>query len=183
MRFFLSILSLTFLAACIKVEPESIQQNERFNIPAFFKAEAKRLNKIKKLKVQKTVLQNGKTEEQQTKIEDWNKELAIFQKHNIHKPQVFEEYEEEKDILEGGKYRLTYQTKNPKLKLKQLELWLNQENQLEKIVLQQKALNQVYESDYELSYQPQIGYTIKKLQKVVLFKENSFQVKLRFMNE
>lgn len=183
MRFFLSILSLSLLCACIKVEPQNFQQEKRFDLPAFFETEAKRLHEIKDLNVRKTVLQNGKTEEQKTKIEDWNKELTIFKKYNIHKPQVFEEYQEKRENLDGGKYHLTYQTKNPKLNLKQVDLWFNQDDQIQEIILKQTALNQVYESDYKLSYKPEEGYTIEKLQKVILFEKDRFQVILRFLEE
>jgi hypothetical protein len=183
MRIIIYLLSFLLLSSCIKLDPQTTAEETRFDIPAYFKKEITRLEKMQNLKVEKITLQNGQKERKEMQIQDWKKELTLFSKYNIHKPQVLEEYDEQKEDLDGGKYSLTYQTKNPKLGLKEVVIIYNAAQEVEEIRLEQKANNQVYESSYLMSYIPSKGYLISKQQKVVLFDENRFEVELRFLND
>ncbi len=178
------LLLLLLLTACIKNDQTTVQDtSERFNLPAFFDKEIKRLSDNGSLKIEKRIRQNAQEELKVQKIENWEKELQLFSTYNIHEAIHQDDYDSSKIVLDNGNYHLTYQSINPKLALKHLTLHYNKQKELQKLEMQIEKQNQVYSSYYQLNYQPQSGYRIKKKQKVLLFPIDSLEVQANFVNE
>jgi hypothetical protein len=178
----LFLLSLFIISAC---QQDKVLINNAadhfFDLPAYFQAEAERLSKIEGLKVRKTVLLDGKSDSKELQIEDWNKELALFAKIQIHSPTQREKYRVDSTIVVSEQLKTVhYQSDDKKANAKSVLLYFKN-NELIKIEIQTHSENEVYDAEQQLVYEAAKGFSITKDQKVTLLKQHQYAISLEFL--
>jgi hypothetical protein len=179
-KIFVTVVTMILFYSCSKPEMKTLDKNNNYpDIPAFFKAEAERLSIKKGLKVQKSTVLNDKKESKISNIKDWNAEFSMFFRYKIHESaqrpyyKVTEEgnkvlFETSVDAMQLKKITVVYSDKTSR-KIKSLEMEIIQNNE-------------VYGSKMTVNYDIEKGYSINKKQKVILFTEDIFEIKLNFLD-
>jgi|GEM_PF-6724978 len=175
----LSILLAIGLSACQTKTTEAPKGPKYFDLPAYFEAEAQRLNEELPT-YQKFILAKGQRDTIKGKAVDWEKELAIFGREQLHEPAVREDYKRDSITLANG-YRISYQSLVEKRNLQRLVLEYGPQKELKELQLTLNQNNSVYSGQSKLIYWPQKGYQLHKDQKVVSFDSAQYRIQLHFM--
>lgn len=178
----LFLLSLLIFSAC---QQEKVLINKAsdhfFDLPAYFQTEAERLSKIEGLTVQKTVLLDGRSESKELQIEDWNKELALFAKIQIHSPTQREKYRVDSSFMDNEDLKIVhYQSEDKKASAKSVQLFYKN-NKLKKIEIVTHSENEVYTAEQQLVYEADKGFSIEKNQKVTLLQQHKYAISLEYL--
>lgn len=166
---------LLILSSCANQESVVVEKsNEKpfFDIKGFFEEE---IAKSKLSKIKKTVRINGATETKILTDFDLNKELSMFLNSDINKPSLFDKY----NVFETD-YSLTYKTTDEALAVQRIKIIKDDNGQTSKIIINRKADTQIYTSDKALTYEPNVGFSIKNAQKVMLSNEKDYEIEVRF---
>jgi hypothetical protein len=168
---FSSLFFLSFvLFACQPNNADSDKQkivvNPFFDLKSFFETEIKTHLK-NKIMVKKTVTINGKAETKDVEIKDWNEELKPFFNADINKPAWFGKYQMTEKPLSNNSTLKTYQTKEKNLKTKQLSIIQNDSTKNVQLNILTSDHTAVTESDTQLLYDTETGYTISSQQKLL----------------
>lgn len=167
------------LLACQTEEKLAQKGAEYFNLPAYFKAEAQRL-KEEAPAYQKVIWAKGEIDSISGETLDWEKELAIFGREQLHEPAVREDYQRDSITLENG-YEIRYQSLIEKRNLQRLVLEYGPKKELQSLQLSLRQNNTVYAGQSELRYWPKKGYQLHKDQKVVAFDSAQYRLHLHFL--
>jgi len=153
-------------------------ENSFFDLTDYFDKESQTYESLKK--VRKTVIINGKKEEQVIDNIDIKKELSIFSKCNINKLTWYDKYEVDSTFNNEQLTQIEYKAKDEDLKTQQLTVdFTNQ--QVSKIVIINNATSAVTDSKQELKYIPGKTYSIKSDQKLIASSQNSLSVIVEFI--
>jgi hypothetical protein len=127
-----------------------------------------------KLQVKKKIFLDGQTDQITSDTLNWEKELALFREADINSPSLRDSY----DILEDKiRHTITYTAKESKLKVKEIKLVFDEQNQVDVVNVKQVKIffsedNQLYEVQRDLSMELKnnllAAYSIKGFQKVIL---------------
>lgn len=137
-----------------------------FNLKSFFDTEINTKLKNYKL-VKKTVTINGRVETKNIEIMDWHEELSSFYNADINKPAWRDKYQLiERPFGANGTVR-TFQTNEKHLKTKQLSVIQDDSTKDFKINIITSDKTAVTQSDTQLLYDVNSGYTISTQQKLL----------------
>ena len=137
-----------------------------FNLKGFFETEINAKLKNHKM-VKKTVTINGRVETKDIEIMDWHEELKPFFNADINKPAWYDKYQlTEKSLGENGTVK-TYQTQEKHLKTKQMSIIQNDNTKACQINIITSDKTAVTESDTQLLYDTNSGYTISTQQRLM----------------
>lgn len=162
-----------FCSACTLKEQDKIATKSYFDLESYFKQEATRLTKANQL-IDKTVLVNGKAEEKNLLIKDWEKEFSSFIDADINKASWRGSFKLAKtDSL------TTYTSNSDKIPVKKLEITYK-DNKVMAIKVFVTNTNNLYTSQDSLSYYPDSLYQIKKTQHIKLMDEKKYQITGKF---
>lgn len=175
----LSLFLALGLTACQTEKAEVQKGPEYFNLPAYFKEEAQRLTEEAPT-YQKFIWAKGEKDTIEGKTLDWEKELAIFGREQLHEPAVREDYQRDSVTLANG-YQISYQSLVEKRNLQRLVLQYGPQKELQELQLKLRQNNTVYTGQSELVYWPKKGYQLHKDQKVVAFDSAQYRIQLHFM--
>jgi hypothetical protein len=152
------------------------QKKERpayFDIATYFNKEALRLSK-NNLAVNKTVWVDGKKEQKNIIIKNWEKEFEIFIDADINKASWKGFFS-----VNGNADEEVYVSNDKKIPVKKVIVKKNGER-ITAIQIFIHNTNDLYNSQDSLSYFPDSLYHIKKTQKIKLLSERKYEVTGRF---
>jgi hypothetical protein len=183
---FSSLFSLSFLLfACQPNNAVSDNQktvtNPFFDLKGFFETEIDAHLKNKGL-VRKTVTINGKAETKDVDIKDWKEELKPFFNADINKPAWYDKYQMIEKSLGNNSSLKTYETKEKNLKTKQLSVIQNDSIKKVQLNILTSDHTAVTESDTQLLYDTESGYTISSQQKL-LGSTETIVIKVAFLKK
>lgn len=137
-----------------------------FNLKSFFETEINtKLKNYKKVK--KTVTINGNAETKIIEIKDWSEELSPFFNADINKPAWHDKYQlVERPFGANGTVK-TYQTTEKHLKTKQLSIIEDNSTKDFKINILTSDKTALNQSNTQLLYDTNSGYTISTQQKLL----------------
>jgi hypothetical protein len=177
-RFLTLLVSLSFLFSNCQSKKEadeslktSSSTSTFFNLKDFLETEIRDKLKNQKL-VKKTVNINGKVETKDVEIKDWNEELKPFFNADINKPAWSDKYQSsEKPVGMHSKVK-TYSTTEKLLKTKQLSIIEDDSTKQRTINIVTSDKTAVTQSDTQLVYESNSGYTISTQQKLLGTTDN-----------
>jgi hypothetical protein len=151
-----------------------------FDLAEFYKAEAARLQAVKPV-VKKAVMLNGKTEEQQLTINDWNNEFLTFSDADINKSAYVGKYTTDTLFVNNKIRKISYRANEKKLKTRLLEVEFDTIAQTpEHIHLMIETKNTLYHSFQTLHYWKNKSYSVEGRQEIRLLNPDVFKVQVNF---
>jgi hypothetical protein len=184
MRISFILIAIVLFASCNQKEQTKSKVKTYFDLEGYFKNEAIRLSK-KNRPILKTVSINGKSEQKQISIKNWEKEFGVFIDADINKGSwkgLFEESEasspsiSDSDVFTHVTY---YQANDDKIPVKNLQI-MESNGKIISIKIFIHHENDLYTSTDSLSYFPDNFYEIKKLQKIKLMDDKKYEVVGKF---
>ncbi|WP_293300804.1 hypothetical protein [Pedobacter sp. UBA4863] len=159
------------LFSCNQQEDKKTSTPNYFDVAGYFKQEAVRLQKFNPT-IHKIVSANGKNEQKNTHITNWETELTSFSSADINKASWKGEFTE---TLKNDN-SLSYTTNNPKIPIKKIEIIKNH-HQIKGIKIFKLTNNYLYTSTDTLLYYPDSLYFIRSEQKIKLLSKKIYQIK------
>ncbi|WP_316785449.1 hypothetical protein [Pedobacter frigiditerrae] len=144
-----------------------------FDLAGYFKKEAIRLSK-ENPSLNKTVFINGKEEQKNINIKNWEQEFKSFIDADINKASWKGSF----NIAKSGG-QTTYTSHSDKIPVKKLEVSL-ENNRLTSIKVYITNVNDLYTSQDSLSYYPDSVYKIKKTQHIKLMATRQYSITGKF---
>ena len=164
---------LLFASSCNLKEQDKSNATAYFDLAAYFKKEAARLNKLDFTFI-KAVVVNGSKEEKKVKISDWEKEFETFISSDINKASW------------RGSFKLTktegeeiYTSSSDKIPVKKLQIFY-QNDKIKAIMVFINNNNNLYNSKDSLAYYPDSLYQINKTQHIRLMDKKKYIITGRF---
>ncbi len=178
MRKSILFLLVLLIVSCGQEVKVTMQQNTFFDLETYFEKEINRLVANQKT-VTKRIQLNDKEETKKITDLDFAKELAIFSKSNINKIAWIEEYQVD-SILESNQLQeLRYSTTNEKLKTQKLSIIYSGEK-VSEIKIYNTTNTALADSEQQLHYQVDKGYSIRNLQRVNFSEPQNLVVEVSF---
>lgn len=169
----------SFLTACQPEVEIPVEDQQFFDLKAFFKKEQLHLNDIKEV-VKKAII-DGQPEEKTVKAINFEEELALFIDSDINKIAWLDRYEIDSISGDNGQLeRIVYQAKDDKLKTNRLSIHFEKEA-VQKIEIIRKTSSIAADLDQELIYIPQQGYSIKSRQQTSLSAPHVLELDVQFV--
>lgn len=165
---------LILFASCNNSESK-IEKPIYEDLNSYFKSEAIRLNK-KNVFVNKSVEQNGNTENRDKISINWENELSLFRASDINRPAWRNAYKILTDSL-----KTTYLAEDSKLRTKEIQIEKDLKGEIKRIFIKNVSENYLYKSTELLSYFPDSLYIIEKHQDVIILGENKILVKAKIL--
>lgn len=167
------LLILSILGSCTSQPENKLRLGEKpyFDIAEYFSKEAERLQ-IKKTLIKKMVSKNSESEEKKIRIENWKSEFELFISSDINKPDWLASY-----TIDSSAQKISYLTKEPKLRTKGIQVYKNENGHIEKISIENSDKNWLYSSTEKLVYYTDSLYEIEKTQSIRLIGINKYTVK------
>lgn len=176
-KIIISVIVIAALAGCSNEKsPSQTVKSNYFDVNAYFNGEAKRLNQLRP-EITKAVSINDSSETRHIKIEDWNKELAVFSAGDIRKVS----WEGLFTVVEHGDTTI-YRSNNDKVSVKMLQIIKNDAKVLE-VSMEIVRKNILFVSTDLLSYYPDSLYDVKRQQNIKLLPQKKYQVTGRFKSK
>ena len=169
MRKILFCCLIIFSSSCSLNDEGRIIAKSYFDLDSYFKLEANRLTKSN-LQIYKTVVVNGESEEKKIKINNWEKEFETFISSDINKSSWRGSFKVKKDYSTE-----IYVTDNEKIPIKKVEIFYRNDK-ISGIKIIINTSNRLYISKDTLSYYPDSLYQIKKVQKIKLMDQKTYQI-------
>jgi hypothetical protein len=167
-------LAIVFLLiSCETVSTEYVNTEKPFfDLKEFFEQEIE-LHQDKKVTKKVAIDENSET--QTIEQFDMKKALSVFIDCDINKPQLFDKYE----IVEKDN-QITYTSIDKDLKVQQIEILKNEDEETDKIIINRKADTIIYTSDKILTYKTGKGFSIENRQDVLFSEEKNYSIFVEF---
>ena len=181
-QFIYPVLAVLFLlTSCIK--PEEVGQGEELSKEYYdlkgLLNEQQQMLEEQRPNLQKTTLVGDKEEVVNPEEINWQKELKLFQELDINKPVLLRSYSIDTVAQEQGQL-LQYEAKNDDLKVRRLEVQLDEEGKAVKVRGAVREENPIYLSERELQIEVEEGkivrYSLKGFQKVTTQDTTTYQM-------
>ncbi|QHS56128.1 hypothetical protein GWR56_11490 [Mucilaginibacter sp. 14171R-50] len=165
------LLLLSGSYACNKPEiKETGARLSYFDLKGYFNSEAARLTR-QNPQVYKTVAHNDEAESHKLHIGSWPKELELFTESDINKPAWKLSY-----TVQANEDSLVYKAKYPDLKTRKIVI-TKKAGKVTAIAIINNARNILYNTTEKLVYNPNLYYSIEKMQRVKIMGANSYRIK------
>ncbi|TCC89506.1 hypothetical protein EZ428_17600 [Pedobacter frigiditerrae] len=159
--------------SCNLKDKDKANAKPYFDLAGYFKKEAIRLSKTNPI-LNKTVFINGKEEQKNINIKNWDQEFKSFIDADINKASWNGSFNA---TIAGG--LTTYTSHSEKIPVKKLEISL-ENNRLTSIKVYITNANDLYTSQDSLSYYPDSLYQIKKTQHIKLMETKQYRITGKF---
>jgi hypothetical protein len=169
----LFLIGFIYLLASCNSQKEEFQEAFHYPIKSYFNSEVLKL-KEKNSTVLKTITHNDVSESKELKIEDWEKEFALFLESDINKTSWKNGY-----TKDSTSNKITYKAIEEGLRTKFIEIDLIDHKPV-KFKITNSVKNYLYSSQENLEYIPDSIYTIQKTQKTVILGENKYKIEGKF---
>lgn len=154
--------------------------NTYFSLKDFFEKEITQLTD-NEVNLHKTVSLDEQSETKDISNVDWQKELNLFAAADINKAAWKDKYDID-SVRQANILYVTYMAKDEDLRTQKVVLQFNNTTQaVEKILIDKKVKNVVYEIEEELEYIVNKGYDIVAKQTVLVTGKEDFKVKGLFV--
>jgi hypothetical protein len=151
-----------------------------FDLKAYFDKEAQRLSESP-MTIYKQTRVNEKTAESQTDSIDWSQELKVFRESDINRASWINKYAGDTTRTASGQLqRIQYEALEKKLRVQRIEIEFAGDESVAAIVLQKQNRSLIADSDQELTYRPQEGYSLVSQQKVLFSGKTEVEVRAEF---
>lgn len=111
----------------------------------------------------------------------WQKELRPFLDAGINKPALLDQYSGDTTRFASGTIdSIRYKANSQDLTTRKMVINLTEKENVEKVTIQLVNNNPLYRSEQELTFQPEIGYTIRGQQNVSFFDKDKFRIEVRW---
>ena len=148
-----------------------------FDLKSYFEKEKMRLATVSNFK--KTTVVDGKEETKQLETINFNNEFRIFADADINRPAWFDKYLIDSILQDGNLTRIDYTAKDAKMEMQKISVDFDQ-SVVQKISIQKAAETALADTQFELIYEPKIGYSIENTQQLTVGEDKSFFVKDNF---
>ena len=179
-RYFALIFALAVvMGACQPTSSETIGEVAYpfFDLKGFFESEINRLNQKNGFAKQTAV--NEVQETKQLDSLDFEKELNIFLDSDINRIAWFDKYSIDSTVNAGQLVALQYKAKEDRLVIKNIQI--DFENQaVTRIRIDREADTALADTDINLTYEPQKGYSISNKQALTMGEDKTFLVQVDF---
>jgi hypothetical protein len=169
---------LVLLLACQNEPGTNVTDQRFFDLSNYFKAEQKRLSKLTSPFTKKAVV-NGNEEIKVFESLDFEKELAMFVDSDINRIAWFDKYQVDSSFVNGQLHSIEYITTDQSLKTQGLTIQLKN-NQVSRVDILRKSTSIAANIKQELTYQPNIGYSIISTQNTRLSDPEVIELEVRF---
>lgn len=159
-------------------ETEHSKETYYFNLKDYFHKEAQILS-IQRPRILKQVSRNESHEKKEIRIEDWERELALFLESDINKVAWRYSYDEI-NHYNDNQDTLKYVSKDTSLRTQEIVI-IRKDSVIKEIAIKNKVENYLYTSREELYYYPDSLYKIQKNQQVIVLGSNNYQISGRFL--
>lgn len=162
--------------------PTSIPQNQLpfYDLKTFFTKKTNDLSS-KHRKVKKSIVFDGNIETKLLDSLNYHDELSIFINSDINKLSWADKYSIDSLVSDNGQLQtLKYTAKNENLKTKSVQVSFDGVEEVSKIEIHNLADGLVSRSEQFLTYDVNIGYQIKNIQKVSLTEEKELLITVEF---
>lgn len=149
-----------------------------FDLSTYFKGEQERLQQLSTSFTKKAVV-NGKEEIKQLESLDFKKELAMFVDSDINKIAWLDKYEVDSIFANGSLQSIEYKTNDQSLKTQGLTIQFDQAK-VARVDILRKSTSIAANIKQELSYQPNIGYSIVSTQNTQLADPEVIELEVKF---
>ncbi|MGK6353216.1 hypothetical protein [Parapedobacter sp. DT-150] len=162
---------LAWSLSCAPPDVEGIRQTAPyFSLENYFRQEAERLDR-QAPQIHKTVSKNGEAESRDIRIDDWQKELALFSDADINKPAWQGSYQRD-----STHSTLTYTRIDPALRTERIIVEKHTDGTVKHIHVTNRVDNMLYNTLEELDYYPDSLYRISKQQQVRIIGKTDYTV-------
>lgn len=134
-----------------------------FPLERFIEEEAARLNQSA-LPLEKHVWYNEEEEIQSQTEVDYEKELSLFRRADINKPAWTDRYQADTVFQNELVREVRYRALDEELEVKSLQIKWDDAGAVSEINVRRVSSSTLASNEYDLSYRPQAGYSIKTLQ-------------------
>ena len=131
-----------------------------FSMEQFIAAEVARLQ-AEGLTLEKQIRYNGAEEVKTVSNIDFEEELSLFRRADINKPAWVDLYKADTTLVNGQMSKVRYQTVDPELEVKTLEVEWDAAGAVSAILIERKNSSTLATNEYDLSYWPAKGYEIE----------------------
>lgn len=175
-----SLLLIMALSGCRPTSEDGAvpQGGGFFDLREYFRQESRRLQEMQP-EGMKTVRLDGQTARQALAQMNYEAELAPFSASDINKPSWKDKYQVD-SLLEGRYLReIVYTAKDPALKTREMRIRF-ENDRIGEVRIRNAIRSIISESEQELRYDPDNGYTIKGMQGGKFARKKEFSVEVLF---
>lgn len=157
--------------------PTKTVEQPFFDLKSYFEKEKTRLGGLSNFS--KTTVVNGQEETKQLATLNFDNELRIFMEADINRPAWFDKYEIDSIFQAGNLTKINYTTKEKALEVQRVMIDYNQA-EVTKIRIEKTAETALADTQFNLVYEPKIGYTIENKQQLTVGEDKAFLVMVEF---
>lgn len=178
-RLFTLIALPLLLLACAPEKPDTATApTPYFDLREYISAETDRLSAAR-IKVEKTISLNGRTETRQIDDINFDNDLRLFREADINKPAWFGKYETRKETLSVGHTLTTYLAQDSSLIVRRLTIEQDQ-GATTKVEIERHTGTILSDGRHLLTYQPATGYDVVTNQKNRFGEDVEAEIKVRW---
>lgn len=145
-----------------------------FSLSAYFKKQADELSK-KQVRLKKTVVRDGYTEERETETPDWQKEFSIFTDCDLNRKSWIGRYASD-SMHAGNDLRISCLSLDSNLRVKRVEILMRSDT-LRELTIESRLSNFYYSSGVWMHYSPVEGFSIRSEQAIRFLKSHRFSIR------
>jgi len=176
--YWLFILIIVF-QSCQPTTSSPVVEMEKpfFDLKSYFEQEKTRLATVSNFT--KTTVVDGKQETKKLAKLDLNKELRIFVEADINKPAWIDLYTIDSTLQAGNLTKVSYTANDEKLAVRDISIDFDKQK-VAKIKIKKAAEMALADTQFNLIYEPQKGYSIENTQQLTVGEDKAFLVKVQF---
>lgn len=173
-------LYLFTFVSCQPTTPATTTSKTFFSVPDFVADQTQVLLQQKK-QLDKQLHINQQKEQQRIAQPNWEKELALFANTDINKAAWRDSYQKDSNfVVQDSLWHINYTAIDPHLRTQKISIQQHQQN-LRSLSIHNQVNNLFYSLDERLAYQPNKGYQIVSVQKIVLLKADTLRLEAQFV--
>lgn len=157
--------------------PVAEMEKPFFDLKSYFNQEKKRLATVSNFT--KTTVVDGKEETKKIAKLDFDKELRIFVEADINKPAWIDKYEVDSVLQAGNLTKISYIANDKKLAVREIVVDFDKQK-IAKISIKKAAETALADTQFQLIYEPERGYSIENTQQLTVGEDKAFLVKVQF---
>lgn len=151
-----------------------------FSVPKFVADQTQLLHQ-QATQLDKQLHINQQKEQQHIAQPNWEKELALFANTDINKAAWRESYQKDSSFVsKDSLWHIDYTAQDPHLRTQKISIQGHQQH-LRSLSIHNQVNNLFYSLDERLTYQPNKGYQIVSIQKIVLLKADTLRLDAQFV--
>lgn len=162
------------LISCESEKKATFHSDQYYPLHAFFLEEADSLQRASPT-ISKTVRKDGDRESKEVNIRDWKTELGAFLAIDLSKPVYRDAFEVKSD---GQTTR--YLARHSSTDIRSVVIEQDTTGRPEKVIIEKKADNFLYQNQEKLEYVRNGYYLLKKDQNILLLGKSEYQIEGRF---